>query len=306
MYNNIVSKILIFFVMVLPYSYIHAQTDIVETVPAPQNDIPASETVATDQSVIVPAPAPQDTVPASTLTPAEQPDVTNENSPDTQSTISADTLIQTQDPNLVPADSGAPSEILDPVDSTGGVIIENATSTNATNTTPIIQDTNQNDNPPDDTVIDVPPPVEPVADIPTEDIAPKKTFTFVIGKKALATEKDQAWKTRDTNKSKNSQKITEVPSVSVDPSLEVPVVSGLCSNKYFVILLYANETDYSNHPSASILNNAYPCVNGHYSYTMSDVPHAIPNGTYYLMVGEMGDTGSWTPITSQLPIDISR
>jgi hypothetical protein len=33
---------------------------------------------------------------------------------------------------------------------------------------------------------------------------------------------------------------------------------------------------------------------------------SIPNGTYYLLVAEEGNTGSWSPITSLVPIDISR
>jgi hypothetical protein len=90
---------------------------------------------------------------------------------------------------------------------------------------------------------------------------------------------------------------------SVDGSLRV---SGACSNVYFVVLLFKNQSDYDTDPASYIVNRAYPCVNGNYSYDINNLPTTIQNGTYYLLIGEQGERGSWSPVTALTAIDISR
>ncbi len=81
-------------------------------------------------------------------------------------------------------------------------------------------------------------------------------------------------------------------------------VSGSCSSQYYVILLYRNVDDYDRNPSSYILNKAYECVDGRYSYDINDLPKDISPGTYYLLVGGQ-DNGPWSPITSLTEIIIN-
>jgi len=245
----------------------------------------------------------------------------------TQETIPADTLVQTQDPNLLLGDTASSTIPLD----TGTItatstsdtvpILLDATTTVATDITPVTDQATSTDSvplAPDTQTQDIPPPDEQVvATMPVEAIAPKPAFKFTIRSASIATDKIPQWQRKGEDtvkriKNKNQQadtsttSITNAPAITLDTVSGVPIVSGACSNVYYVILLYKNETDYSTNPSAYILNNAYPCTSGQYSYTVDDIPQSIPSGTYYLLVGEMGERGSWTPITSLVPIDITR
>lgn len=83
-------------------------------------------------------------------------------------------------------------------------------------------------------------------------------------------------------------------------------VSGQCSAAYFVVLLFKHATDYADDPSSYVVNKAYPCVGGSFTYSISELPYNLPNGNYYLLVGQEGITGSWTPITSLSEIAINR
>lgn len=283
----------------------------------------ASDTPPTDTTATTDSPATQETVGAETLLQTQDASALSDVASSTQETIPTDTLIQTQDPTLlvdvtasstIPFDTGAASTSSTP---DAPPILLDATTTAATDIVPIIEETPSADVVPlvpDTPVEDITPPDEVVATIPVEAIAPKSEFKFSIRSNRIATDKVPQWqkKGEDTtkrNKNKNQQTedvISNAPDVTLDAVSGAPIVSGACVNVYYVILLYKNETDYSSDPASYILNKAYPCVNGQYTYTMNDVPHSIPSGTYYLLVGEMGERGSWTPITSLVPIDITR
>lgn len=308
-YHFLFAEILSLLLLALPLSPVFAQTT-GDTSPTTDIRVPIDTTTA------------QETIPADTLIQTQESLVLSDVASSTQETIPADTLVQTQDPNTllgdtasstIPFDTGVASSTPDTVP-----IILVATTTIATDTAPITDQAASTDAVPlvpDTQTQDITPPEEQVvATMPVEAIAPKSEFKFAIGSARIATDKVPEWQKKGEdgakkNKNKNQQvdtTVTNAPVIALDSASGAPVVSGSCTNVYYVILLYKNETDYSSDPASYILNKAYPCVGGQYSYTMNDVPQSIPSGTYYLLVGGMGERGSWTPVTSLVPIDITR
>jgi len=93
---------------------------------------------------------------------------------------------------------------------------------------------------------------------------------------------------------------------SVDSANNALNVSGQCSDKYFVVLLYKNPGDYDADPRSYIFNSAFPCVNGAYSYALSDLPSSLTDGKYYLLIGSQDDVHPWVPITGVTEITINR
>lgn len=297
--------------LTLPPVHLHAQLlDSQQTVPEPLAQLLA-------ETVVIPSEA-QGTIPADVLTGAGESLVTISETSSPQNTIPADTLVQTENPSqatsnatentstpldttIVP--SGVPIVVTTPIDPPS-VIPLTVPETNASTTADIIP--LQTDVPEVDTQ-----PIDPIFSLPEKDIPPKKEFTFSFGASAIPTKHTLGWQGARERKDKKGRPIaadtvSTVPSFSVDPVESVPVVSGRCSDTYYVILLYKNETDYDANPGSYILNRAFPCTNGSYSYAMKKIPESIPNGTYYLLVGSMGDVGSWTPITSLVPITVTH
>ncbi len=100
--------------------------------------------------------------------------------------------------------------------------------------------------------------------------------------------------------------LTASAATSVDSETGVLTVSGACSSAYFVVLIFKNQTDYEVDPRSFIVNRAYPCENGSYSYSIDRLPPTLANGMYYLMIGEQGERGAWTPATGLTEIAINR
>lgn len=104
--------------------------------------------------------------------------------------------------------------------------------------------------------------------------------------------------------------------VQVGPRLPVPkvaigngglslTVQGTCTKPYFVVLTYKSVDDFIKKPRSFVSNYAGSCSGGSFSYDMGHLPVDTRAGTYYLVLGEQGEEGSWEPISSLLPIDIS-
>ena len=73
-----------------------------------------------------------------------------------------------------------------------------------------------------------------------------------------------------------------------------------------MVLIFKNQTDYEADPRSFIMNRAYPCENGTYSYSIDRLPPTLTNGTYYLMIADQGERGPWTPATGLTEITINR
>lgn len=79
------------------------------------------------------------------------------------------------------------------------------------------------------------------------------------------------------------------------------LVTGSCSDDYFVILMYRNKNDYLNNPSSAVYNQAFPCE-GKIRHEV-DLEN-ISSGDYYLLTGEQGKTGTWIPISDLKKINV--
>jgi len=85
-------------------------------------------------------------------------------------------------------------------------------------------------------------------------------------------------------------------------------LSDECGAVYYVILLFRQREDYVSAPRSYLVNRAYPCADGHFSYRLTDdgsLPTGL-DGTYYLLVGEEEETGPWRAVSTPIPLQIER
>ncbi len=145
--------------------------------------------------------------------------------------------------------------------------------------------------------------VVPPHPVSLQDLTPQPDFTFTLTGKQIPTQRNL----EDNSGAVVGKEIVAAPLASqVDNTKGVVSVSGQCSDTNFVVLLFKNATDYAQDPRSYIVNRAYPCVGGAFSYLIGDLPSSLPNGNYYLLVGEEGSRGAWKPITSLTEISINK
>ncbi len=82
-------------------------------------------------------------------------------------------------------------------------------------------------------------------------------------------------------------------------------VSGNCTDAYFVIIVYKNQSDFMDKRNSFIVNQAHECPGKTFSFDLADLAQDIPSGTYYMLTASEGTTGSWTPISDIFPISIT-
>ncbi|MFH0779435.1 MAG: hypothetical protein V1928_01085 [Parcubacteria group bacterium] len=131
-------------------------------------------------------------------------------------------------------------------------------------------------------------------------------FSFALEKKTIETKKMLSWHTKKDNSNDPGENKDIEVSVSAKGNGDSLRLQGSCAKKYFVVLVYPHPNDYMNDPTMFVYNKGALCENGSYDYTLNDMPDSLANGTYYLLVGEMGQTGSWTPITAIQPIFVEK
>ncbi len=147
--------------------------------------------------------------------------------------------------------------------------------------------------------------VEEVAEISEEELQPKKEYTFELEGNSIASKENTEWSVEAGEvQEESSANITETPDIDVS-DVGALKVSGPCTDPYFVVLIYRNEGDYDQNPSSYIYNKAFPCFNGEYSYSISELPFNLQSGRFYLLVAGQGATGSWKPITALIPVGIT-
>lgn len=149
-----------------------------------------------------------------------------------------------------------------------------------------------------------PPRPEVVASIEAKELKPKPEYTFALGGERVSTRKKPKWQAGQQATSTDVAAISEAPAIAADNEVGVLSVSGSCAKKYFVILLYREKEDYDLNPGSYILNRAFECLDGSYSYAVKDLPKDLEPGTYYLLVGEQGYSGPWSPSSALVPIAI--
>ena len=139
--------------------------------------------------------------------------------------------------------------------------------------------------------------------IPITALKPPQSYTFALSGETIPT-------THSTHNSDGTVTQSAASSQSLTPVVNndtgTVTLSGACSDKYFVVLLYRHATDYTESPSSYLINRAYPCAGGQFTYSISQLPYNLPSGGYYVMVGQEGDTGTWTAITGLTAITITK
>lgn len=153
---------------------------------------------------------------------------------------------------------------------------------------------------------------------------PKSIYTFSLGTRTIPTKKKIAQRVvrssnesgalrRSVNDTKNNA-VDEIVETSIANSLN-PILdnetgeitlSGQCSSMYFVVLVYKNESDYSDNQSSYIFNKAFECQNNSFSYAIKDLPTTLKDGAYYILIGEQGEIGTWTPASALTEINLNR
>lgn len=296
-----------------------SHVDITEQAFAEQSSTTAPAEVGSVQSVVESLSAATDeSVSVTTSESSNDPVVTESTtaSPDIQTTDSpvADTVSAQ---NTI--DSSVLENTVDPVASSTAETIPIATSTDsladATSTPMISVDAEPAETPADMPIEETQPDIvetiesEPVvAEVSVERPGethqkqillpePDPSYVFALSGKIIPTEKKGVIGT--------SMQAAPV-AASVDGATGVVTVTGACASSYFVVLLFRHKEDYAHDPASYVLNRAYPCVGGTYSYSITEVPATLENGTYYLLIGEQGEKGSWSPATALTEVSINR
>ncbi|MBX4198656.1 hypothetical protein KW800_00015 [Candidatus Parcubacteria bacterium] len=157
------------------------------------------------------------------------------------------------------------------------------------------------------------PDLEEVAEVPVEDLIPRKEYTFELTGESIAAKETPEWSQTPEEKAVEraeastspSSSVTAIPSIDSESAPNTLNVSGACDDPYFVVLLYKNEADYDQSPSSYIFNRAYPCLQGQYSYSISELPFNMQSGTFYLLIAGQGFKGPWKPISALIPVGIT-
>ncbi len=130
----------------------------------------------------------------------------------------------------------------------------------------------------------------------------KRALQFSIHGAALPVPGRLPWQDSTTS----APAMTEAPTISASEDGRSFTVSGSCSDAYAVVLTYRNEDDYRDNPRDALANIATPCTDDRYTFNLGALPDSTRGGTYYLLVGQQGETGTWTPISALLPISIAE
>lgn len=273
----------------------------------------------------------------STVIPDEgqlQPSVTVPVVQDTYNTQDEPTV----DPTEVPEDTVVDSPIIEqetttPSDGSGITTDDSETTTDTTTLTENTETENTTDTATDATTSsaeDTIPPEDAAIDeviVPEQQVVvvkPKPIYAFSLTNRTIQTHKKikNPQKTEQPQKKSFDKKGKEIPAEVIPDTIDsvvdnevVPTldnengaltVQGECTNVYYTVLVYKHESDYEDNSNSFIFNRAFPCVGGSYRYTISDLPQNLSNGTYYLLIGDQGETGTWTPATKLTEITLNR
>jgi hypothetical protein len=254
-------------------------------------------TLAQEEAVADPAPAPAQAEPSATITSSEP--LAAEVAAPIQQTIESALLeapVNPQEANTLEA----AIQIID--QATAGSMTE--IPIQISSTTPNIEITSSSTERVVD-VIAIATSTE-VAQLDLGELEPKKEYTFEINGSSVATEETPQWSRQkgENGQINSGEKVTDAPAIDIGESSHLLNVSGVCSDPYYVILIYKDSEGYNTNPSSYIYNRAFPCENGRYSYALSELPFSLESGTFYLLVAGQGNKGPWKPISAMIPIGI--
>lgn len=153
----------------------------------------------------------------------------------------------------------------------------------------------------------LPPHPDVIATLSREALKPKPEYTLGVVGTVIAAKAKPRWQAEVAGEPKAASPtiVTAEPTLTPDSENGTLSVSGACRLESFSIILYRHPDDYDRDPASYIVNKAFPCENGSYSYTLADLPKNLAPGTYYLLVAEQGDSGPWHPISGVVPVTIA-
>lgn len=145
------------------------------------------------------------------------------------------------------------------------------------------------------------------APLPEPVVVKEKNLLFNISKESIATKTNIPWYTNEFREDVSKfGPFYNSPDVEVSDEGKSLTVSGSCSEKYFVILLWKSKTDYIERPGSFAWNFADECQNGNFSYDLKSISKDIPDGTYYLMFAVENEDDPWVPNSALLPIEVTH
>lgn len=273
-----------------------------------------AQEIATDTPPVLPSDA------ATPLEVPENPQTladTTASVPAAQSDTTATTTVQDTFNTQDTADGGALQQTMNPEDlatstvpladatTTDTILVEATSTPDATPVDPtpqldIVVDDVATDAPAEVLQSDIPAPVDTALAI--TDLTPKPEYTFAMTGKQLATRRLVA----KADGTQQVQTVAAAVTPQIDNTTGTMHVSGACSDTYFVVLLFRDQDDYARDPQSYILNRAFPCENQSFSYDVSDLPDSLDDGTYYLLIGQEGEHGAWSPITGLTEVMINH
>lgn len=252
--------------------------------------------------VVVPVEPPQE----APLPPAESGTEVVQGAVTTQEAVNGDVLENTANPEIVLEPEASTTVSIEPEATSTDVVVDQD-STNPPSDESVVVESNEPTIVAEVTETPVVTPETQTVEtqsvsIAVAELVPEPEFAFALTGDKIPTKKKVEGKN-----GKFTEEIVATPlTTTVDNEKGEVRISGSCSDVYFVVLLSKHEEDYRNDPASYIVNRAYECANNTFSYAISELPSSLPNGTYYLLVGEQGEKGAWKPVTELTEITINK
>lgn len=153
-----------------------------------------------------------------------------------------------------------------------------------------------------------------IMDVPKEPEVIKPKEPIIVKEKKLIFETFGTTQNSNTNlpwysdefrdKVKSEGPFSNSPMIEKKEDGKSLKISGSCSEKYFVVLLWKEADDYKNRPGSFISNFADICVSGTFSYDLKSISKDTKEGDYFLLIAEEDESNPWVPRSALIPIRI--
>ena len=127
--------------------------------------------------------------------------------------------------------------------------------------------------------------------ITTVQYEPKKTewnFTINQNKSSGSANIFDSVKNIFTSDTAGNKAVNNNYKISVSSDAKTLTIEGVCTKKYYTVLIFGNVEDFTKDPSRALLNRAGVCNSERFNFALgADVlPGSTQDGKYYLVVGE--------------------
>lgn len=144
---------------------------------------------------------------------------------------------------------------------------------------------------------------------PTPEVIKERKLLFTAGQNAAPAQKLLPWYSRDDIRRLGGEKVLagtagQLPRLVQSADKKSLSVSGGCSKNYFVVLLYRDRDDYLNNPASYVVNSAYKCERGSFSFNLNKLSPDLPDGKYYLLIAEEDANTTWVPVSQLIEVQV--